>query len=174
MKQIFKILVYYHERQMTVGCLSADSLFSVGSDIRNLKIVEYPFFLNDFCLPFASPELITGSYDKEIVDVWSAGVLMYLYLTGKTPFYDDQLVQYAHNILDMKYDASGLSKNSADLLSKIFVPFRERLSAKECLEHPWFDEVWEEARWVFLGMREEDCLFSKLPQDICFEIIRNI
>ena len=83
---------------------------------------------------YMAPEVINGSYNKEC-DVWSAGVLLYLLLTGLLPFYAKGRMEQFEKITSGKYnkDAKGLankSKEVKDLLSRMLVvDVRARISA---------------------------------------------
>jgi len=41
---------------------------------------------------FSAPEIFTQKVYDEKVDVWSAGIVLYMMLAGKTPFIDEENV----------------------------------------------------------------------------------
>lgn len=40
---------------------------------------------------FSAPEIFTSMYYDEKVDIWSAGVVLYMMLTGQQPFYHENV-----------------------------------------------------------------------------------
>lgn len=92
---------------------------------------------------YVAPEVLQGKYHKEC-DVWSLGVILYVFLCGYPPFEGDNNTQIFKNIMGQKLafdpkEWSSISEQAKDLLSKMLnrVP-EERLTAQECLEHPFF------------------------------------
>lgn len=73
---------------------------------------------------YVAPEIIFDNYDYRC-DIWSAGVIMFILLTGKPPFQD--LVNKKgifDRILSGRYDSETLHKSNAslaaiDLIEKI-------------------------------------------------------
>lgn len=84
-----------------------------------------------------------GGYGNK-VDVFSAGVTLYVMLCGYEPFYgetDSQLVAANKEAkIDFPDDEwSGISWNARDLVSKMMEPNpKKRLDASRALKHPWF------------------------------------
>lgn len=93
---------------------------------------------------YLAPELLTLSqgqtYDGRAVDVWAAGVVLYVMLVGGYPFGDlangRELVR---RIASATYSVPvPLSASCTDLLSKIFVVNpAQRITVADILEHAW-------------------------------------
>jgi calcium-dependent protein kinase len=104
-------------------------------------------------LMYASPEGIDGDYNEKS-DIWSAGVLLFLLLSGSLPFTGRseqetiKLILECDLIFDPVYwgDVSSLAQ---DLIKKMLMRKpSKRISALEALEHPWLNsfnmkETWE-------------------------------
>ncbi|XP_029566800.1 kalirin isoform X2 [Salmo trutta] len=92
---------------------------------------------------FAAPELIQGTPVSLSTDVWSAGVLAYVMLSGVSPFLDESLEETCVNIckLDFCFPEDyfqGVSQAARDFISSTLQQDpRKRPSATTCLQHPW-------------------------------------
>lgn len=92
---------------------------------------------------FAAPELIQGTPVSLSTDVWSAGVLAYVMLSGVSPFLDESLEETCVNIckLDFCFPEDyfqGVSQAARDFISSTLQQDpRRRPSATTCLQHPW-------------------------------------
>lgn len=102
---------------------------------------------------YMPPEIMknTGSYDFK-VDVWSSGVVAYILITGKPPFYGATKQQLSDSILndEPNYLLSQfleVSKECTDFLQNVLVKDpKKRFSAQQALDHPWLKDV-EEILW---------------------------
>jgi calcium-dependent protein kinase len=97
---------------------------------------------------YVSPEVLAGNYNEKC-DIWSAGIIIYILLSGEPPFYgpnDDTI--YA-KIKSLKYTFpeekwKNISKEAKDLISNMLIKQEKRFSASQVLQHPWFNLIKDE------------------------------
>lgn len=138
---------------------------------------------------YAAPEVIRSRpYDGAKADVWSCGVILYVMLTGTTPFnYDHErnlAVMYAAIQMADYYMPPELSYHAKDLLRKIFVTRPEkRISMDEIWDHPllhkydrdfgYEGELAKKDRWVGPAATLDEWTVTR-EEDIDKEILRNM
>lgn len=94
---------------------------------------------------YVAPEVLRRSYGKEI-DVWSAGVILYILLSGVPPFWAETEKGIFDSILRGEIDFksppwSSISNGAKDLIRKMLTQDpRKRITAAQVLEHPWMRE----------------------------------
>ncbi|GMH13018.1 hypothetical protein Nepgr_014859 [Nepenthes gracilis] len=102
------------------------------------EIVGSPYYM--------APEVLKRNYGPEI-DVWSAGVILYILLCGVPPFWaeTEQGVAQAiiRSVIDFKRDPwPKVSNNAKDLVKRMLNPDpKRRLTAQEVLDHPWLQSA---------------------------------
>lgn len=137
-----------------------------GSDIASIQLIDFGSakrcsdpsetiaIHSDFIgtLHFAPPEIIS-QYSKVIdmdlknVDMWSVGVLAYLFTTGKLPFAskNELAFEVRSNIYSSEYEIGqdqSISLALEDFLSYLLVKdSKDRMTAQEALCHPWILEA---------------------------------
>ncbi|GMH11479.1 hypothetical protein Nepgr_013320 [Nepenthes gracilis] len=111
------------------------------------EIVGSPYYM--------APKVLKRNYGPE-VDVWSAGVILYILLCGVPPFWaeTEQGVAQAiiRSVIDFKRDPwPNVSDNAKDLVKRMLDPDpKKRLTAHEVLDHPWLQNA-KKAPNVSLG-----------------------
>ncbi|CAK9163942.1 unnamed protein product [Ilex paraguariensis] len=94
---------------------------------------------------YVSPEVLRRRYGKEI-DIWSAGVMLYILLSGVPPFWAETEKGIFDAILkgDIDFDSQpwpSISKSAKDLVQKMLTQDpKRRITAAQVLEHPWLRE----------------------------------
>ena len=96
---------------------------------------------------YVSPEILSGKYNEKC-DIWSAGVILYVLLSGDPPFNGPSDGVIYSKIRKMKYDFpsekwKNISKEAKDLLNHMLAPENERYTASQVIAHPWFKNTKE-------------------------------
>lgn len=90
---------------------------------------------------FWSPEMCQGgrAFSGYAADLWAAGVCLYIFVTGRLPFYSESPAELMDVIKDgiVPYDEN-MSDNLADLLRMVLIKDPEkRAGVGDCLKHPF-------------------------------------
>ncbi|KAI9086553.1 hypothetical protein K1719_031637 [Acacia pycnantha] len=123
---------------------------------RFSEIVGSPYYM--------APEVLRRNYGPE-VDIWSAGVILYILLCGVPPFWaeTEQGVALAilRGVIDFKREPwPQISDSAKSLVRQMLEPNPEkRLTAQQVLEHPWLQNA-KKASNVPLG----DIVRTRLKQ----------
>ena len=94
-------------------------------------------------LVYCSPEVLKNNYDQKC-DIWSCGVIMYILLSGKYPFYGDSEEEITKKILIGNYDFNdkhfeNVSEIAKDLIRKCLIHDKnKRINVKDALRHEFF------------------------------------
>ncbi|XP_074319517.1 phosphoenolpyruvate carboxylase kinase 1-like [Silene latifolia] len=110
--------------------------FLVGDDVAMTEVVGTPYYV--------APEILEGRGYGEKVDVWSAGVVLYVMIAGFPPFYGESTEEVFQKVLrgNLRFPTrvfGGVSSAVKDLLRKMICKdVDRRLSAEDALRHQWF------------------------------------
>ncbi|KAG6691582.1 hypothetical protein I3842_10G070200 [Carya illinoinensis] len=94
---------------------------------------------------YVAPEVLQRSYGKEI-DIWSAGVILYVLLSGVPPFWAETEKGIFDAILQGELDFESqpwplISESAKDLVGKMLTQDpKKRITSGQVLEHPWIRE----------------------------------
>eukprot|EP00262_Sarcandra_glabra_P010769 TRINITY_DN261_c0_g1_i3.p1 TRINITY_DN261_c0_g1~~TRINITY_DN261_c0_g1_i3.p1 ORF type:complete len:545 (+),score=110.18 TRINITY_DN261_c0_g1_i3:114-1748(+) len=94
---------------------------------------------------YVAPEVLRRSYGKEI-DIWSAGVILYILLSGVPPFWAETEKGIFDAILQGEIDFESapwpsISISAKDLVKKMLTQDpKRRITSAQVLEHPWIRE----------------------------------
>ena len=108
---------------------------------------------------YIAPEVLKQNYNEKC-DTWSVGVILYMTLVGRAPFdaKDDDEIIYKISTANYNTKEPKLLNHSdevRDLVSKLLQKdINKRLSAKEALEHPWFEKFG--GRSLFSNFKKEE------------------
>ncbi|GAB5359095.1 hypothetical protein AAMO2058_000515000 [Amorphochlora amoebiformis] len=96
---------------------------------------------------YLSPEMIRGpTYDSQC-DMWSLGVILFVVLSGRPPFYAPNQKDLFKCIVRAEFrfperDWKHISPAAKDAIRKLLVKDpAKRLTAQQLLQHPWLQEV---------------------------------
>ncbi|XP_040994577.1 calcium-dependent protein kinase 8-like [Juglans microcarpa x Juglans regia] len=157
MRTIVEVVQMCHKQGVMHRDLKPENfLFANKKEASPLKTID--FGLSVFFRPgerfneivgspyYMAPEVLKRNYGPEI-DVWSAGVILYILLCGVPPFWaeTEQGVAQAiiRSVIDFKRDPwPKVSDNAKDLVKKMLDPDpKRRLTAQEVLDHPWIQNA---------------------------------
>ena len=175
--QVFSGLCYLHEKKILHRDLKLENLMisEVEKDIVTgeeyfwIKIIDFGtakiFHKNKTektiigSSYYIAPEVLRKKYNEKC-DTWSVGVILYMTLAGCAPFDGENDEEILKSIKIGKYNKNDErfakhSEEAKDLLSKLLEKnIDKRLSAKEALNHPWFEKYG--GRNLFSNFKPED------------------
>ena len=154
LRQMMSAIEYCHNNGIAHRDLKPENLLYLneGSEENNpIKVID--FGLSQIISPnkklktkvgtayYVSPEILNGSYSEKC-DIWSAGVILYILLSGDPPFNGpndvaiyQKIAQRYYNFPESKW--ANISEDAKDLIKHMICPENERYNAKQVLEHPW-------------------------------------
>ncbi|NWI62390.1 MYLK2 kinase, partial [Todus mexicanus] len=101
---------------------------------------------------FLSPEVVNYEQVSYSTDMWSMGVITYMLLSGLSPFLGDNDTETLNNVLSANWyfdeeTFESVSNEAKDFVSNLIIKEKSaRMSAAQCLEHPWLNNLAEKAK----------------------------
>ena len=156
--QMMSAVEYCHNNGICHRDLKPENLLYLneGSEAKNpIRVID--FGLSQVISPntklktkvgtayYVAPEILKGSYTEKC-DIWSAGVILYILLSGSPPFNGPNDNAIYKKIATMKFDYPekkwmNISKEAKDLINHMIAPENERYNAKQVLAHPWLQNA---------------------------------
>ncbi|GMH44278.1 hypothetical protein BSKO_12212 [Bryopsis sp. KO-2023] len=160
--QLLQGLSYLHARNVIHRDLKLENVLMVRKgDISHIKIVDFGLAKHTIGTAktvcgtpqFVAPEVIKHSSKEhgKPVDMWSAGVVLFMLLGGYPPFYDqvEQVMFQKIEVAEFSFDDpvwDQVADSAKDLICKCFIlDPGARITVEEALQHPWFSERLENA-----------------------------
>jgi len=161
--QVFSGLVYLHEKKILHRDLKLENIMVseiekdviTGEEYFWIKIIDFgtaKIFEKNRAEKeiigssyYIAPEVLKQRYNEKC-DTWSVGVILYMTLVGTAPFDGKTDNDIIRKINIGKYNKNDLrfvehSEEVKDLVNKLLEKnIEKRLSAKEALNHPWFEK----------------------------------
>lgn len=150
-RQIIAALLYCHGMHICHRDLKPENIL-LDPDQLTVKLIDFGMaalqadgkMLSTPCGSphYAAPEVVsTKPYDGKQADVWSCGVILYVMLTGTTPYnygQEGDIRLLFRDIARAKYYMPpDLSNEAKDLIRRIFVPDpKYRITMDELWDHP--------------------------------------
>ncbi|GLJ56179.1 hypothetical protein SUGI_1206070 [Cryptomeria japonica] len=110
---------------------------------------------------YIAPEVLSGGYDQA-ADVWSAGVILYILLSGVPPFWGQTKSRIFDAVRQARLEFPkgpwrGISASAVDLISKMLCTDpKKRLTSVQVLEHPWISSPLELSKHIPFRRNEKD------------------
>jgi serine/threonine-protein kinase HSL1 (negative regulator of Swe1 kinase) len=150
-RQIIAALLYCHRMHICHRDLKPENIL-IDPDKLQVKLIDFGMaalqadgkLLTTPCGSphYAAPEVVGAKpYDGKLADVWSCGVILYVMLTGSTPFNYGENNEIRGLFKDIAkarfFMPEYLSAEAKDLIRRIFVVDpRERITTDELWDHP--------------------------------------
>jgi calcium-dependent protein kinase len=127
-------------------------LYSEAGDDADLKLIDFGFstqwdsstMMTDDVgtTGYMAPEVLRGRYSDKC-DMWSFGVIIFALLSGRMPFQGKSCEETHRRILDCDYSLpTHVSDSARDFIEQLLiVDVSKRMSATQCLSHPWVAAV---------------------------------
>ncbi|KAM6555960.1 hypothetical protein CsatB_002979 [Cannabis sativa] len=152
-RHLMQVVLYCHENGVVHRDLKPENiLLATKASSSPIKLAD--FGLATYIKPgqnlhglvgspfYIAPEVLAGGYNQA-ADVWSAGVILYILLSGIPPFWGKTKSRIfdAVRVADLRFPSNPwdhISESATDLIKRMLCTDPcQRLSAQQVLDHPW-------------------------------------
>ncbi|XP_067843874.1 serine/threonine-protein kinase 17B-like [Heptranchias perlo] len=154
LRQTLEGVVFLHQNNIVHLDLKPQNiLLTSSSPLGDIKIVDFGLSRRVGSVgelreitgtpEYIAPEILNYEPISTETDMWSIGVLVYMMLTGESPFQGEDKQETFLNISQVNVDYSeeifaGISKTAIEFIQQLLVKKpEERSNAEACLFHPW-------------------------------------
>ncbi|XP_032206938.1 myosin light chain kinase 2, skeletal/cardiac muscle [Mustela erminea] len=161
-RQICDGILFMHKMRVLHLDLKPENILCVNTTGHLVKIIDFGLARRynpneklkvNFGTPeFLSPEVVNYDQISDKTDMWSMGVITYMLLSGLSPFLGDDDTETLNNVLSANWyfdeeTFEAVSDEAKDFVSNLIVKDqRARMSAAQCLAHPWLNNLAEKAK----------------------------
>ncbi|XP_066558326.1 myosin light chain kinase 2, skeletal/cardiac muscle isoform X2 [Amia ocellicauda] len=161
-KQICEGIHYMHQMYVLQLDLKPENILCVNHTGHQVKIIDFGLARRykprdklrvSFGTPeFLAPEIVNFDFVSFPTDMWALGVMSYMLLSGLSPFLGDDDSQTLNNVLAVNWyfeeeAFEHVSQEARDFISNLLIREKSgRLSAAQCLKHPWLNNIAEKAK----------------------------
>nr|XP_005887972.1 PREDICTED: myosin light chain kinase 2, skeletal/cardiac muscle isoform X2 [Bos mutus] len=161
-RQICDGILFMHKMRVLHLDLKPENILCVNTTGHLVKIIDFGLARRynpneklkvNFGTPeFLSPEVVNYDQISDKTDMWSLGVITYMLLSGLSPFLGDDDTETLNNVLSSNWyfdeeTFEAVSDEAKDFVSNLIVKDqRARMSAAQCLAHPWLNNLAEKAK----------------------------
>ncbi|KAM4841827.1 myosin light chain kinase 2, skeletal/cardiac muscle [Thomomys bottae] len=161
-RQICDGILFMHKMNVLHLDLKPENVLCVNTTGHLVKIIDFGLARRynpneklkvNFGTPeFLSPEVVNYDQISDKTDMWSMGVITYMLLSGLSPFLGDDDTETLNNVLSGNWyfdeeTFEAVSDEAKDFVSNLIVKDQgARMSAAQCLAHPWLNNLAEKAK----------------------------
>ncbi|NXO66993.1 MYLK2 kinase, partial [Phainopepla nitens] len=161
-RQICEGIRFMHHMRVLHLDLKPENILCVAATGHMVKIIDFGLARRynpneklkvNFGTPeFLSPEVVNYEQVSYTTDMWSMGVITYMLLSGLSPFLGDDDTETLNNVLAANWyfdeeTFESVSNEAKDFVSNLIIKDKSaRMSADQCLQHPWLNNLAEKAK----------------------------
>jgi calcium-dependent protein kinase len=184
-KQLLSGLAYLHSHNIVHRDLKLENILikeiekskKTGEELFKIKIIDFGTarIFDKKRKPqsivgssyYIAPEVLKQRYNKEC-DLWSVGVILYMFIVGHAPFDGCDDEEITGNIQRGVYKKDDkrwkkASKEVKDLIQRLLIyQPKKRLTAIQALKHPWFN------------IADSNILYDNVPKNDVINCIKNL
>lgn len=152
---IFDSLIYCHQLGIVHRDIKPENLLFSSKNLNKavIKVADFGLarFVDEAQLAtttcgtpgYVAPEILEQKPYNQTCDFWSLGVVLFILLSGKPPFYDEDNFALFEKIKRIDYNFndpswSSISTEAKDFISKLLVANPEaRPTGEQIMSHPW-------------------------------------